>query len=334
MVLFPPCMIAFLPVYLLRYVLSIAAKLFRPDLGKLIHTRSSVLAIDKAYRDPRWNLCVWLVIEGNLNFEKFRDNFLRNIVDHKNERGKFTDPEYQQYYTTWFGFLFWKWDRKFNIKNHMRYYFEQQDDYLKKTTTEDELRQIIKKLTWAPFAPKRSPWEFLYIPNYKASTDDSPVEPKCALIFRLHHGLCDGYKILYLLMKEANGISMDYVAQPDYTKRSFLVRTLIRLSFFLLGPYEFMSTLVASKDHNDWHKIPDRKLVRPLNLSFTKRIPLTEIKAIKNMYKVSFTAVLMASITSGIRRMMIEAGVRVPKNMSTAVAVPMPGHPTRLRNHL
>lgn len=38
--------------------------------------------------------------------------------------------------------------------------------------------------------------------------------------------------------------------------------------------------------------------------------------------------------TTGIRNSMIERGAKVPRKMTTAVAVPMPGHPDKLRNHL
>ena len=335
LVLLPLCLIVFSPIYLFRFFLCILARTFRPDLGEIIDSRSSVLAIDDPSKSPKWNLCVWIVFEGALNFENFREFFRQNILNKKDFNGKLVYPEYQQYYTSWLGFLFWKWDEKFRLENHMRYCFEDRPDYLTKETTEEEVRKLVKELTWSPFAQQRSPWEMHFIPNYKSATNyESDAETKSVLIYRVHHGLCDGFKILHLIMTECNAVSMDLIAKPDYVKRSLVSRIWLAIVFWFKAPYEFFKILVSATDHNQWHCLPERRLVKPMNMSFTERIPLTKIKNLSKSYNVSFSAVLLASITGGIRRMMMDSGVRVPKNISTAFPVPMPGHPLKLRNHL
>ncbi|CAG7824163.1 unnamed protein product, partial [Allacma fusca] len=207
----------------------------------------------------------------------------------------------------------------------MRYYFQSETDFEEKQTTEEELRQILKKLAWKNFPPKRSPWEFLYIPNYVSSSDESQVYPKSVLIFRLHHGFCDGFKILHLLMKEVNGISMNYVQRPKFAERNTFKKFLLSVCFLIQAPYQFFTMLVQSKDFNDWRKLGDDQLTTPFNAAFTKRIPLSFIKEICKGHQVSFTAVLLSGITTGVREMMIESGIRVPRNIATLVAVPIPG---------
>ncbi len=105
------------------------------------------------------------------------------------------------------------------------------------------------------------------------------------------------------------------------------------LLFGIVGPYHSMKMLLRSIDTNEWH-LPGDKLSKPRNVGFTKRIPLEYVKEIKNMHNVSFSAVIYASLTGALRNMMLTMGKNVPQYMSTAVAVPMPGHPLKLRNHL
>ncbi|CAL8097250.1 unnamed protein product [Orchesella dallaii] len=306
----------------------IAKKFFRPDLGKLVQTRSAVIAAtDNPYKDPNWILCVWLVLDGKLDFEQFRVNFYNNIVLKKIRNGQLHSPEYQQYFSKWLGFMFWKWEEKFDIKDHMRYIFP---DDIDATINEEDLRQLIKQLAWKPFQDKKSPWEFLFVPNYKENGKDYP--DKSVLFLRVHHGFCDGFAILNLLLKEVNNISMANVAKPARIQKNFLIKSLETVLFWLMCPYMFMKMLVRTVDTNEWH-LPSQKLIRPLNTGFTDRIPLSYIKEIKNIHNVSFSAVIYASLTGALRNMMLEMGKKVPSYMSTAVAVPMPGHPEKLRNH-
>lgn len=193
--LFPICFtLFFLPIYLIRFLVAMAGKLFRPDLGKMINTRSAVIATDRVNQSPKWNLCVWITLEGNLNFDQFRQTFLQDIVLEKDSTGKLVNPEFQQFYTTWLGFLFWKWEKAFDIQDHMRYYFDANNsvDYLEKVTTEKELRQVIKGPTAEPFQSGKSPWEFLFIPNFldhngDQEPDTEPSANKSVLIFKQCH---------------------------------------------------------------------------------------------------------------------------------------------------
>lgn len=327
--LFVICITAFFPTYIFRLLVSIARKYCRPDLGKLVTTRSAVIAgTDDPTKNPCWILCVWLVLEGNLDFEQFRTNFHKNVVLKKASNGELHSPEYQQYFAKWLGFLFWKWEKAFDIKEHMRHLNPEDID---KVVTEEELRKIIKEQTWEPFTTQKSPWEFLYVPNYKEN--GSVKADKSVLIFRVHHGFCDGFSILHLLMKEVNNISLTNVARPDKVKKSVWVKILQGILFWISGPFLLMKMAVRTYDRNEWHLSSD-KLTQPRNTGFTHRIPLEYIKEIKNSHQVCFSSVIYASLTGALRQAMLETGKNVPKYISTAVAVPMPGHPLKLRNHL
>ena len=325
----PVVVVIFLPFYIFRTFLAILKCLLRTDLDKLMHTRSSVLARDDHTGKPSWNLVVWLTQEGVMDLDKFCEYFHKDYVLKKKPNGRFQFPEYQQHYEKWWGYLFWRWEENFDIKDHIREY----DGVHKADVVDhDRLVQIVKELTWKPWNPKKSPWEFLQIKNFQDGKGDG-VE-KSLLLFRIHHGLGDGYYILKLLMQDVCGISLENaLGRPEYVRRSWYQKLILGFLFWVRTPYQVMEQLTTSWDVNQWH-LPMEQLTRPMNAALTDCIPLDYIKSIKNMHHVSFTATVLAAITGGLRNHMLDRGIPVPTEMHTAVAVPMPGHPPKLRNHL
>jgi len=324
MVLFPVTVVLFSPIYIFRFILSYVIKFLRPDLHSLVATRSTVLATDSPYDKPNWNLCVWLVLDGKLNIDVLRENFYSNIVLKKWPNGNLVNPQYQQYITRWMGFLFWKWEKKFDMFHHIRPYFTEQNQDSRVNSM--QLKQIIKELTWAPFEAKKSPWEFLFIPHYISSERNfCPKKSKAesVLILRVHHGICDGFTILRLLMEEVNNISLVNVAKPSRPKLSMVQQAVNAFFFWIRGPYMFMKMMAEINDNNAWH-LPKEQLTRPKNTDFTPRISLEYIKGIKRANEVSFSAVLIAAITGAIRRMMIRKNVRIPPEITVAFPLPIP----------
>ncbi|CAG7816985.1 unnamed protein product [Allacma fusca] len=325
----------FIPIYILRGVASLTKKIFRPDLDQMIVTHSAVLAMDDPYERPQWNLCVWIVLDRNPEINDLRETLLERVFLRKLPNGQFADPEYQQYYSKWLGFLFWKWDPDFDKYHHIRLYSEDTQN-LGGIITEEKFRQILKTLTWAPFKVKTSPWECLLVNDLQLN--DTPREQgttvnlQSALIFRVHHGLCDGFSILRALMQELGKISITTAVRPHFPKKGFLRRVFEICTFPLLAPYQFSRTLVDAYDVNGWHRGGCGRLKR-LNASFTPRIPTEFIKEAKDKHGVSFTAVLMSGIVGGIRNVMTQQGLEIPKNMNAAIPVPLPNHPLKLRNH-
>lgn len=330
LIAFPTIVICCIPIYVFRFFVSQCKKVLRPDLHRLVHTRSIVLGVDGFPHKPTWNLVVWLTQDAILDLNKFAAEFNEEYVHKKEPSGELAYPEYQQHLEKWLGFYFWRWDSSFDIKNHIRKYDGKYKD--EETIDDTTLLQIIKEQTWKGWNPKRSPWEFLQIPNYKG-TDDSDGVQKSILIFRIHHVLGDGYFILKLLMEDISGISCQKAAQPKYIQRSGWNKLLHAVLFWIRGPYQFVSMMCEAKDTNPWH-IPEEQLTRPMNAALTRKIPLSYVKGIKNSHQVTFTALINAAVSGGIRSMMIEQGIQEPQDIHQAVAVPLPGHPQKLRNHL
>ncbi|CAG7716992.1 unnamed protein product, partial [Allacma fusca] len=276
--------------------------------------------------------------DRNTEITALRETLYETVFMRKLPNGVLADPEYQQYYSKYLGFLFWKWDRNFDRNYHIRPYFDSEhtSEGKLRITSENEFRQIIKTLTWAPFKAKTSPWECLLINNLQLNDpapDEKATFPLSVLIFRMHHGLCDGFSILHALMQELGKISMKTAVKPHYARKSFWRQMVEICTFPVLAPYQFSKTMVDAYDVNDWHRGTQGTSSKPFNASFTHRIPTQLIKEVKDRHGVSFTAVVMSTIMGGIRNSMIRQGLKVPRKMSAAIPVPLPNHPHKLRNH-
>jgi len=286
-ILVPTGLIVFSPVYIFRLFVSLIRPIFRPDLHSLIHTRSSVLSCDNYDKVPNWNLVIWLTQEGILDFNKYRKDFYQEYVLQKDEKGNLKYPEYQQHYETWLGFQFWRWEDNFNIKEHIRRYDGKYKN--EPIVTDKILLKIIKDLTYQSWPEGKSPWEFLQIPNYQMDNDVDSCVQKSIFIFRIHHGLGDGYYILKLLMEDISGINLtDALGKPNYFRRSLWEKIQLTCLFWARIPYEFMKVIATAADSNAWRR-EEEDVVKPMNAALTPQIKLDLVKGIKNQHGCSFT---------------------------------------------
>jgi hypothetical protein len=139
------------------------------------------MAVDDWTRAPRCNLVVTVTFEGVLSMEPFYAEINQKVITKKDENGRLLHPEMQQYFESWCGFLFWKWDTNFRIQNHMKFH---DDKDLDREVSTQELTSIENYLIYKAFEPKRSPWEVLIIPIYRPDHDPNPMARKSVLIFR------------------------------------------------------------------------------------------------------------------------------------------------------
>ena len=337
--LFLACVIPILvvcatPLYAFRLLVSKLAKCLRPDFGKILHTRGATLSVDDIYSgSPTNNIFVAGIVNGTLSLDVFRQNVMR-VVMQKAPDGSLHNQEIQQEIVSWMGYHFWRWDQNFRIENHVRMYdgvYKNKVD--KEGCTVDTLRLISAEFIRTPFAPGRSPWEAVVIHNVTTEEDvDGASQPKSVVALRVHHSLADGFSVLKV-------ITIDLmVAQYERAQAQFQNKTLARKILDVLWaliklPFEGAYQIIESIDINEWH-IPEDKLTRDYIVGVTPRIPLQVIKDIKNQHDTSFTCILLAAFAGGIRKFMLNNGYRVPRTMHCLTPLPMPGHPSKLRNHL
>ncbi|CAG7722392.1 unnamed protein product [Allacma fusca] len=329
-ILFPLIFLLFFLIHLVRRSVSFLKLIFRPDLGKILTPQSSFLAVDNPYvGTPKWNLCIWVIYEGDIDIENIVETFYRQVVLREAKNGTLAYPELQQYFSQWLGFLFWKSEDNFSMRAHSRHYESNNN------STINDLDTIIKNLTWAPFKEKTSPWEFLWIRNYRPRYLDGvdSIAPKTVKIFRVHHGLGDGVANIKLLLEHLCNVSLKTTAKPRFEKRNGFGTFARVLKAPVVAPYQFIKMLVEAKDSNDWHPRSESELVRPFNNAFSDRINLDFIRSIKQRHGVSYNAVVMTAITGGIRRIMLQQGKAVPEVINAGLPIPLPGHPGTMTNH-
>jgi hypothetical protein len=76
-----------------------------------------------------------------------------------------------------------------------------------------------------------------------------------------------------------------------------------------------------------------RKSSQDVIRHFSEDFPISRIKSLKDLYKVDFSSVLFAMITSGIRQMLLQEGTELHGDVEMIFVVPLAGHPNKLRNH-
>jgi len=197
------------PIYTFRFFVASVVIRFYPAVDKLLTTRSSVFGADNIYEKPKCSIIGSIIVEGTLSVEEARKVAPFLLLDTKNPNGTLKRPEFQQYVTPFWGFLAWKWDYNFDIKNHIRMYDGRyQAAFLNgsKPVNSDAMVEVGEELMVKPFPRQRSPWIFHIIHNYNENDPvlGLPVEPKksakTAIILQWHHSLGDGFSIVKVVL--------------------------------------------------------------------------------------------------------------------------------------
>ncbi|CAG7825296.1 unnamed protein product [Allacma fusca] len=332
-VLVPLFLLLLTPLYLIRWIISKLGPCIDPKLSKILHTRGATLSVDSIYEGiPLNNIFVAGIVDGIVSLDVFRENAARVMLS-KNPDGSLCNQEGQQYIVSWMGYHFWKWDEDFKIENHVRYYDGIYADRIAKEGVTEELQPLLgAEFIRTPFTPKRSPWEAYLAHNVIVKDGDPVNKPKSLLVLRIHHSLADGFAVLKVITVDL------MVAQYERAQAAYFQKTLWEkmygLVFYLFkAPFEGAFQFIESVDFNEWH-IAENRLARDHHVALTPRIPLDIIKDLKNQHNTSFTCILLAAFAGGIRKFMIEHQYKVPRSIHCLTPLPMPGHPSKLRNHL
>lgn len=343
-----------LPVYLFRILVIILAKLFRPDLGSILNGLSSYLANDYFYnkKSPRANLVISLYVQGReMSIEELKENIMDNWIHAKNVKtGKLKFAQFRQYPERWLGFTFYKKCMDtFDISNHV--YTHNQPNNEMDFFGDEDINNICENLVNNPYKPCTSLWEVHLVKNYisdKMKTCD-PTEKSFVLIFKFHHSLADGYSILAALVEgfgeqEFSDIKLP---TPRFPKRNIIQK----IFYYVLLPFKVLFEFSYIFSHifqsSPW-KIENDKKEWSQFCAKSDSISIQKIKFIKNKLGVSFTSVLLYSISSAIYKTFQNLKVKSLNtsqfesffegefslnSISCASALPLLGHPGSLTNH-
>jgi hypothetical protein len=336
----PLILFFFVPCFLYRKIVSYLAILLKPRLGKLLCARSALAAIDELDTSPKCTLLGVAVVEGDIDVDSLQKDVLRRVVNAKNSKGEFMYPEFQQYFSRWGGFLFWKWEKDFKIEDHVSVHEISETQKMSEMDVINIRIQLIAK----PYKKGISPWEFVVVRNYhpvnplmidydnNRKNDDDPKSPKSVLIMRIHHGVTDGYSLLKLFLHtmQSEKLTLEKIPQPKFHQRNPL-KTLAYYTWAILCvPYYVTKQLLTTRDDNYFHP-KGVALKRRCHAAMTT-MPVSVVREIREKNTVTFSAVLMSALAGGIRNYMLANGIEIPESMHVTTPLPWPGHPSKLRN--
>lgn len=337
-IVIPVFIVLMVPCYIYRYIVAQLAKVINPTLGKLLCTRSALCAVDDLYSYPKCTLLGVAIVGGDVDAVSMRKQMTDKVINAKDKHGKHIYPEFQQYFSQWLGFLFWKWEKNFNIDEHITYY----EPSLNKEVGDKELTELRQHLVKKPYVKGMSPWEIVLVKNYTPSyiipeNDDGtggPHQgPKSVVIIRLHHGVADGYSMLELFLNsiDNDNVKREDLAKPRFAKRSFLQGLFYWAAVWLSVPYYVTQELLTTYDDNPFHP----KGVKLTRTTYTAgdAVPVSVIKNIRSKHNVTFSAVVMSALAGGIRKFMLVNDMKIPDKMHIVTPLPWPGHPSKLRNY-
>lgn len=305
-------------------------------------TRDAVVGLDDVTKKCQCVLHVMLTYRGDPDLDKIRKVFDCNVMNSKHCDGNFVYEKLTHYYTFWMGYAFWRKEEDFRLEEHVRFYegIENNND---RSITEDEVIKLMGPITTKPFPDKMSPWEVLIFPRFIPSkpqihrckdtirVEGSEQDHKFALLFRVHHGISDGYSIMKLLMKNLSNEPLDRIPQSKDRKLPVYRSLMMYFGIILLSPYYHLKQFVIDVDRNEWH-VREGKLTREWYAIRSERMDLRTLKDVSKRLNVSTTALLLAGFGGGIRRYLGKR--KMPKVMRALAPMPWKGHPLNgLVNH-
>jgi len=281
--LFLPCIpIALLTIflaYLIRSTVKIYVKHFRPEFGKILPLRSLFFQVDIPGTPSESSMFNNSILKGSVEFNKFREDILVK-VNQRNDQGDLKYPELQQIGASFAGYSFWKWDKYFDINNHVHLGYEGCT-----SLTLDTLNQITSQQMHQPYIG--SPWEVFLFPDFKFRSTDIDSEPRSAVVVRFNHALIDGYSLVEI-MAESSSIPVPARRSKNTGKRTAW-KLGNRIMNLLLSPYMLVGNFYDTWDE----KLLKRDNSGTLVVRYSEPIPISFIKSLKDKLGVSFGGIYL-----------------------------------------
>ncbi|CAL8149345.1 unnamed protein product [Orchesella dallaii] len=322
----------FLPLYFVFYVFGRVvhklAKTFRPNLIP-INKVDAVLAFgpsnspsSKVYTTQVWK------VKGKVELEAFRNHFYQCFLANEEDRKKYLNLYF--HFVEYFGYIFKKRVESIDLNFHIREF------KLENGTTVEKFVgpwMVSNHIIDSESGIERPSWEIKIIPDARFKNDDENIcEGRTAIVFKLHHGICDGYTIVHLAGKLAG-------QEAPYLFREVEPKFLEKVKYTLQMPY-----LMTSK-WMDVYKYRSESIVKECKeenwlISFIT-LDLETVKQIRRVTNTHFVSVLMSIQIGALKKLLQEIKPDLPNTNKTYIGHSMgwPDHPVvknggGMTNHL
>jgi hypothetical protein len=295
------------------------------ELRKILTLMTSVFAMDDLYDRPMANMLVLLTVEENVEIDRFREIFFKNVLNARSSDGELKYPELKQCIVNWGGYSFWKECPDFNVDKHIRIY-----NATRPSHTDKDIQHLRESLVNAKWERNKPLWEVILVQNHYPKGASNPGPPTTIFV-RYHHTVGDGYSWLNLIIQYLCQKPTFKNALPSVPRRSLASRLLFWVSFPFKCAWALAEFQLLNHFRFDWRGL-DAGIKRDYFHTVTEPIPLESIKEIKNHFGVTFASVLHAVLTGVHRKMLQRKGFLVPKEIPCWMTLPLPGHSLKLRN--
>ena len=114
-----------LALFILQFILIKVVCWRDPDIIGILGARDAIFLTDRfnffKKNKPDIFITGSVVLEGKVSLNSLRTWLQKNLVELRDADGSLKYPQLQQSQLKKFGYWWWKWDKEFNINNHVRY---------------------------------------------------------------------------------------------------------------------------------------------------------------------------------------------------------------------
>lgn len=313
----PVCAVISYALWLVALLMSLCDS----TLGRFVTSLDAWMDEDFTENLPRSSIITTMTLEGTLALEQLQALFTANVLEAKlsGNLKKLRYPELKQYLTRFMGFRVWKDDPDFHISNHIAQKVHQGPL---------DMSVIHQELINKPYSRNHSPWEIILINSVSTTGVETSV-----VAARLHHAMADGKSILKLFV-ECLGQKSLKTAQATPAPTSYLSS----FQFYLMFPLHYIIQMTfvfykfCTSHKHPWknHGFRGDKYSR-INVSFSPKLPLSEIKQVAKKNNVTSSAVVMSLVAGAMRKCGVDF-----EDHDVIMGYPLPkdNHPESMANHV
>lgn len=309
--------------WILRSTVKLLALILkRNELDELLGTTDMFFIAIEPNAESKVTECInaTITLEGKLDTQALQKDFKERVLNVVDERGNLFNKRLQQFPTVWLGYYFFKWDRSFEIKNHI---YEATD------FEENKLQQFVTKRTRTPFREDSPMWEIIVSRQSEHSSNT-------ILYIRCHHSVSDGISILQVLQsirktpENIVDVKSENPAPQAMTRGSLtLYNKTIGLPANAYSEIKSLGYLNASKSVNTD--------VVPCLTSMTAKLSLLKLKEVKKSFGVPLSAIVNTAVSTALTSFVAkeyEGESKRLKHITAMMAYPIPNRPQGISNHL
>ena len=265
-----------------------------------------------------------LIFEEKIDFDRFRSVIEERLLQFDRFRMRVVEPR------TALGRAYWEEDPFFDIRSHLHRIA------LPDPGDQRALEELVGNLISQPLDRSQALWEFYVVENYDGGS---------AVIGRFHHCIADGIALVRILLSLADtspeGSGTEHPRRrrkggwnplrPILRRAGRLVGTAMDLSGTLLSEgWEIVTNpahLLELADKGSRLSLDSLDIMRKLliappdnktlfkgelgvakRVAWATRIPLEDVKKVKNVMDATVNDVLMAAVTGALRRYLLDRG--------------------------